>query len=107
VQDRMLYNRSYTTGHKSYRARATIQLGTAIGWDDARDVIYAGVPDMASRAGARPTRWPPGVRRNWRRPGASLVSRSQPGHGARTALAGEQSPPDQERRPGPRPGSHQ
>ena len=47
VQDRMLYNRSYTTGHKSYRARATIQLGTAIGWDDARDVIYAGVLDMA------------------------------------------------------------
>lgn len=47
VQDRMLYNRSYTTGHKSYRARATIQLGTAIGWDDAHDVVYAGVLDMA------------------------------------------------------------
>ena len=47
VQDRMLYNRSYTTGHKSYRARATIELGNAIGWDDARDVIYAGVLDMA------------------------------------------------------------
>ena len=43
----MLYNRSYSTGHKSYRARATIQLGTAIGWDDARDVLYAGVVDMA------------------------------------------------------------
>src|SRR5438067_1973207 len=27
VQDRMLHNRSYTTGHKSYRARATIELG--------------------------------------------------------------------------------
>ena len=26
VQDRMLHNRSYTTGHKSYRARATIEL---------------------------------------------------------------------------------
>jgi hypothetical protein len=47
VQDRMLYNRSYTTGHKSYRARATIELGTAIGWDDAHDVVYAGVLDMA------------------------------------------------------------
>jgi hypothetical protein len=47
VQDRMLYNRSYTTGHKSYRARATIDLGDAIGWDDAHDVIYAGVLDMA------------------------------------------------------------
>ena len=47
VQDRMLYNRSYTTGHKSYRARATIDLGNAIGWEDAHDVVYAGVLDMA------------------------------------------------------------
>ena len=43
----MLYNRSYTTGHKGYRARATIELGEAIGWDNAHDVLYAGVPDMA------------------------------------------------------------
>jgi len=47
VQDRMLHNRSYTTGHKSYRARATIELGAAIGWDDAHHVLYAGVPDIA------------------------------------------------------------
>jgi hypothetical protein len=47
VQDRMLFNRSYTTGHKSYRARATIELGEAVGWDHAHDVLYAGVPDMA------------------------------------------------------------
>ena len=47
VQDRMLYNRSYTTGHKGYRARATIELGEAIGWDNAHDVLYAGIPDMA------------------------------------------------------------
>jgi hypothetical protein len=47
VQDRMFMNRSYTTGHKSYRARATIELGEAIGWDQAHDVLYAGVPDMA------------------------------------------------------------
>src|SRR5262249_23643915 len=47
VQDRMLYNRSYTTGHKGYRARATIELGEAVGWDNARDILYAGVPDMA------------------------------------------------------------
>jgi hypothetical protein len=47
VQDRMLHNRSYTTGHKSYRARATIELGEAIGWDNAHDVVYAGVPDIA------------------------------------------------------------
>jgi hypothetical protein len=47
VQDRMLYNRSYTTGHKGYRARATVELGEAIGWDDAHDVLYAGVLDMA------------------------------------------------------------
>jgi hypothetical protein len=47
VQDRMLYNRSYTTGHKAYRARATIELGDAIGWDDAHDVVYAGALDLA------------------------------------------------------------
>ena len=47
VQDRMFYNRSYTTGHKAYRARATIDLGQAIGWDDAHDVVYAGALDMA------------------------------------------------------------
>ena len=47
VQDRMLYNRSYTTGHKGYRARATIELGEAIGWDSAHDVLYAGALDMA------------------------------------------------------------
>ncbi len=47
VQDRMLYNRSYTTGHKSYRARATVELARAIGWRNARSVLYAGVPDMA------------------------------------------------------------
>ena len=47
VQDRMLHNRSYTTGHKSYRARATIDLGNAIGWEHAHSVLYAGVPDIA------------------------------------------------------------
>jgi hypothetical protein len=47
VQDRMLYNRSYTTGHKSYRARATVELGDAIGWENAHAVVYAGVPDIA------------------------------------------------------------
>jgi hypothetical protein len=47
VQDRMLLNRSYTTGHKSYRARATVELGNAVGWDNAHDILYAGVPDMA------------------------------------------------------------
>jgi hypothetical protein len=47
VQDRMLYNRSYTTGHKSYRARATIEIGNAAGWEDAHHILYAGVLDMA------------------------------------------------------------
>lgn len=46
VQDRMLYNRSYTTGHKAFRARATIELGQTLGWDKAHDIVYAGVPDM-------------------------------------------------------------
>jgi hypothetical protein len=47
VQDRMLHNRSYTTGHKSYRARATVELARAVGWQNARSILYAGVPDMA------------------------------------------------------------
>ncbi len=47
VQDRMLLNRSYTTGHKSYRARATVEIGNAVGWDNARHILYAGVPDIA------------------------------------------------------------
>ena len=47
VQDRMLHNRSYTTGHKAFRARATIDLGEALGWDAAHHVLYAGVPDVA------------------------------------------------------------
>ena len=47
VQDRMLYNRSYTTGHKAHRARATVELGETVGWDRAHDILYAGVLDMA------------------------------------------------------------
>jgi hypothetical protein len=47
VQDRILFNRSFTTGHKSYRARATIELGGAVGWENARPIVYAGVPDIA------------------------------------------------------------
>ncbi|MBV9861664.1 MAG: hypothetical protein JO267_05900 [Alphaproteobacteria bacterium] len=47
VQDRALYNRSYTTGHKAFRARATVELGNALGWEDAHDVIYAGALDIA------------------------------------------------------------
>jgi hypothetical protein len=47
LQDRSLNNRSYTTGHKAFRARATVELGTAIGWDAAHDVLYAGALDMA------------------------------------------------------------
>ena len=47
VQDRAYQNRSYTTGHKAFRARATIELGDAIGWDEAHDVIYAGALDLA------------------------------------------------------------
>src|SRR6266851_5725190 len=47
VQDRVLHNRSYTTGHKSYRARATVELARTVGWEQAGPVLYAGVPDMA------------------------------------------------------------
>ncbi|WP_428486784.1 hypothetical protein [Rhodopila sp.] len=47
VQDRLLHNRSFTTGHKAYRARSTVELGNALGWDNAHDVIYAGALDIA------------------------------------------------------------
>src|SRR5215831_3027055 len=47
VQDRMLFNRSYTTWHKAYRARSVVEIGNAIGWDNAHDVIYAGALDIA------------------------------------------------------------
>src|SRR5215208_3099396 len=47
VQDRALYNRSYTTGHKAFRARATVDLGNLLGWDSAHNAVYAGAPDIA------------------------------------------------------------
>jgi hypothetical protein len=47
VQDRVLHNRSYTTGHKAYRARSTVEIGSALGWDNAHDVVYAGALDIA------------------------------------------------------------
>ncbi|TXL82189.1 hypothetical protein FHP25_00355 [Vineibacter terrae] len=47
VQDRAFQNRSYTTGHKSFRARSTVELGDAIGWENARDIVYAGALDIA------------------------------------------------------------
>jgi hypothetical protein len=47
LQDRSLNNRSYTTGHKAFRARATVELGNAIGWAAAHNVIYAGALDIA------------------------------------------------------------
>ena len=47
VQDRMLWNRSYTTGHKAYRQRSLIELGRAVGWENAHHVIYAALPDLA------------------------------------------------------------
>jgi hypothetical protein len=47
VQDRVLHNRSYTTGHKAYRARSTVELGNALGWENAHNVIYAGALDIA------------------------------------------------------------
>ncbi len=43
----MLFNRSYTTGHKSFRARATVELGEMLGWQNAHDVVYAGALDLA------------------------------------------------------------
>ena len=31
-------NRSYTTGHKAFRARSTVEIGNAIGWDDPQRI---------------------------------------------------------------------
>ncbi|MEO9190198.1 MAG: hypothetical protein ABI224_09370, partial [Acetobacteraceae bacterium] len=45
VQDRAFLNRSYTTGHKAYRARSTVEIGNAIGWENAHHVLYAGALD--------------------------------------------------------------
>ena len=47
VQDRVLHNRSYTTGHKAYRTRSTVELGNLLGWENAHNVIYAGALDVA------------------------------------------------------------
>ncbi|MEO8715606.1 MAG: hypothetical protein ABI369_11390 [Acetobacteraceae bacterium] len=47
VQDRAFLNRSYTTGHKAYRARSTVEIGDAIGWENAHHVLYAGALDIA------------------------------------------------------------
>ena len=49
LQDRVYLNRSYTTGHKSFRARATVELGNFVGWDNAHHVLYAGALDIARR----------------------------------------------------------
>ena len=46
VQDRSVYRLSFTTGHRSYRARATIELAETVGWENAHDVLYAGVLDL-------------------------------------------------------------
>ena len=61
VQDRMLHNRSYTTGHKAYRARSTVEIGNAIGWDNPAGITWfmpARWISRSGRAGIRPTRWP-------------------------------------------------
>jgi hypothetical protein len=46
VQDRTVFRLSFTTGHRSYRARATIELAETVGWENAHDVLYAGVLDL-------------------------------------------------------------
>ena len=47
VQDRILHNRSYTTGHKAYRTRSTVELGNEVGWENAHNIVYAGALDVA------------------------------------------------------------
>ncbi|MBV8083726.1 MAG: hypothetical protein JO247_02810, partial [Chloroflexi bacterium] len=47
VQDTVAGRKARNTGHKAIRARATLDLADAIGWERAHGVFYAGVPDMA------------------------------------------------------------
>jgi hypothetical protein len=47
LQDTIIGRKASNTGHKALRARATVDLADAIGWDRARGVYYIGVPDMA------------------------------------------------------------
>jgi hypothetical protein len=46
VQDKSVSRVSFVTGHRAYRARATIEVADAVGWDNAHDVLYAGVLDQ-------------------------------------------------------------
>jgi hypothetical protein len=46
VQDRTAFRTSFSTGHRAYRAKATIELAETVGWENAHDVIYAGVMDL-------------------------------------------------------------
>ncbi|MCC6178276.1 MAG: hypothetical protein IT305_23475 [Chloroflexi bacterium] len=46
VQDRTVFRLSFTTGHRAYRARATIELAETVGWENAHDILYAGVLDL-------------------------------------------------------------
>lgn len=47
VQDTIIGRKARNTGHKSIRARATMDLADFIGWERAHGVFYTGVPDMA------------------------------------------------------------
>ena len=59
VQDRVFLNRSYTTGHKSFRARATVELGeSSAGTTPMTCSTPARSTSASARAGTRPTRWP-------------------------------------------------
>ena len=59
VQDRAFYNRSYTTGHKAFRARATVELGRrSAGTTRTTSSMPARSTSRSARAGTRPTRWP-------------------------------------------------
>lgn len=49
LQDTLVNRRNYQNiGHKALRARSLVDLGRYLGWDNARDVIYTVIPDLAS-----------------------------------------------------------
>lgn len=48
LQDTLVNRRTYQNiGHKALRARSLVDLGRYLGWDNARDVTYTVIPDLA------------------------------------------------------------
>lgn len=47
IQDTIIYRKIQNIGHKSFRARALIDIADYVGWDNAHAIFYGIVPDFA------------------------------------------------------------